>query len=67
MEPLWQIYWVSRGYGDESSFANVCRMASIIRSPIEQFDDILCEEGSAFDYKGILVPFLDLQSTNLAV
>jgi hypothetical protein len=35
-------------------------MATMIRSPIEQFDDILCEEGSAFDYKGILVPVLDL-------
>ncbi len=45
MEPHWQIYWVSNGFGGESSFANVYRMATIIRIPIEQFGDIYVKMG----------------------
>jgi len=33
------------GYGGESSLATFCKMATIIRSPIEQFDDIYVRRG----------------------
>jgi len=45
MEPHWEIYWVSNDYGGKSSFANVCRMVTIIRSPIEQFGNIYVRMG----------------------